>query len=400
VATDITMPRLSDSMEEGTIARWLVEVGQEVARGQVLAEIDTDKATMEYEAEAAGTILELVVPEGETAPIGAPIARIGAAGETVSAPRPAEPAASRTRPDEAPAPIRPPASGPSSAAAAGSRGRVNASPIARRLAADLGVDLASIAGSGPGGQITKEDVQRAAGPHADGAPTPSPASEVTLVEPTRVQQVIARRMAEGAAVPTFAVEAEIDMTAVVSHRAGLGGGDGPQPSLNDYVVKAAALALREFPRVNGSYTERGFELHGRVNVGIAVATEDSLLVPVVPEADAKPLTAIATEARALAVKVRDGTIAAPELDGGTFTITNLGMFGSSRFLPILNPPQAAILALGAVSSRPVYDDQGALAARSLMNATLVCDHRIVYGAEAARFLARLGELLARPAELG
>lgn len=396
MAADITMPRLSDSMEEGTVAKWHVAVGATVERGQVLAEIDTDKATMEYEAEVAGTILEIMVSEGESAPIGAPIARIGEPGEA-----PAEPAVSRAAPAAERAPRPEPTAAPVRAAAAGQSGRANASPVARRLAAELGVDLTSLQGSGPGGQITKEDVQRAAGGDevAAAAPAPFIKGDVKLVEATRVQQVIARRMAEGSAVPTFAVDIEIDMSAVVSRRRELEQEQDPPPSLNDFVVRAAALALRDSPRVNGSYTDRGFELYSKINVGIAVATEDALLVPTIFDADAKPLSAIAAEARELAAKVRNGTVTAHELEGGTFTVTNLGMFGTSRFLAIINPPQAAILAVGAVTRRPAFDESGSVVARELMSATLVCDHRIVYGADGARFLARLRELLEQPAPL-
>jgi pyruvate dehydrogenase E2 component (dihydrolipoamide acetyltransferase) len=396
MAVQITMPRLSDSMEEGTVAKWLVDVGQEVKRGQVLVEIDTDKATMEYEAEVAGTVLQIIVPEGETASIGAAIAWVGAPGESAPA-SPASPAAS------APVATAPAAAAAAPAAPAAARpagGRANASPVARRLAAELGVDLSSLQGSGPGGQITKEDVERAG---AAGVPAVAPLEhpvaekgEVTLVEPTRVQHLIAKRMVEGGAVPTFAVESEIDMTRAVAFRRDLSEAQDPPPSLNDFVVRAAALTLREFPRMNAAYAERGFELFSRVNVGIAVATDEALLVPTIFDADEKPLATIASEARAIAAKVRDGTVTAHELEGGTFTITNLGMFGASRFLPIINPPQAGILAVGTITRRPVLAEDGSVEVRELMNATLVCDHRIVYGADGARFLARVRELLEQP----
>jgi len=268
------------------------------------------------------------------------------------------------------------------------------------LAAELGVDLGAISGSGPGGLITKEDVQRAAETVAAIKMPASARGEVSIEEPTRMQRVIARRMVEGSAIPAFAVEAEIDATAVVAWRAERVGSDEPVPSVNDFVVKAAALALREFPRLNASYTDRGFELYSRINIGVAVTAEDALVVPTVFDADRKTLAEIAVESRRLAERVRDGTITAAELDGGTFTVSNLGMFGVSRFLPILNPPQAAILAVGAISKQPAFDEHEALVARWSMMATLVCDHRIVYGADAARFLSRLRELLERPGALG
>jgi pyruvate dehydrogenase E2 component (dihydrolipoamide acetyltransferase) len=369
VEVDVVMPRLSDSMEEGTVVQWLVEVGQSVEPGQPLVEIDTDKATMEYEAETAGAILELLVQEGQSAPIGTPIARLGVSGD-----------------------------GAPPAAPAGAS-RVNASPVARRLATELGVDLGSLEGSGPGGQVTKEDVQRAAGASGpEVAAPPGVKGEVRLEQPTRLQQAIARHMVEGASAPVFAVEVEIDMGAVVALRADLSA-QGAAPSLNDFVVKAAAVALREFPRLNASYTDSGFELYSRVNVGIAVAAEDALVVPTIFDADRKPISDISAESQALAAKVREATVTPAELDGGTFTVTNLGMFGISRLLPIINPPQAAILAVGAVTRRPVIDEDGNVVAREVMNATLVCDHRIVYGADGGRFLARLRGLLEQPAEL-
>ncbi len=393
MAVEITMPRLSDSMEEGTVVKWRLPVGASVARGQVLVEIDTDKATMEYEAETDGTLLEIIVGEGETAPIGAPIARLGTADE----------------------PLAREARGAGAPSVGAKPGRVNASPVARRLAGELGVDLAALTGSGPGGQVTKDDVQAAAeaarataatqatAPVAAAGAAPatdaSPRGRVTLEQPTRVQQVIASRMVEGAAVPSFAVETEIDVTAALALRRRLASDREPAPSLNDLVVKAAALTLRELPRFNASYTERGFELYSRVNVGVAVAADDSLLVPVVRDADRKPLAQIAAETRALAAKVRDRTIGAAELDGGTFTVSNLGMLGVTRFTPIVNPPQAAILGVGAAVRRATFPVEGGVGPAEVLTATLVSDHRIVYGADAARFLARLRELLEAPERL-
>ena len=372
------MPRLSDSMEEGTVAKWLVEVGAEVTRGLPIVEIDTDKATMEYEAERAGTLLQIVVAEGETAPIGATIAWIGESGETVEppgntvlqAPAPAAETAARNTVSQA-------------------SPRVNASPIAKRIAEQLGVDLAGLQGTGPNGMITKEDVEAAAG---GGAGPPGARAAVPL---SRVQQVIARHMAEAAAVPTFAIEVEIDMTACAALRESL----DPRPSYNDFVVKACALALREHPRVNASFADDGFRYVPDVNVGIAVAAEDALLVPVVHHADAKSLADIRSETRELAEKARAGKLTPAELDGGTFTVSNLGTHGVRRFEALLNTPQAAILAVGAVEPRPVVVAGGAFEARPLLSATLVCDHRILYGADGAAFLARVRELLEDPAAL-
>jgi len=371
------MPRLSDSMEEGTVARWLVEEGAEVTRGQPLVEIDTDKATMEYEAESDGTLLRILVAEGETAAIGTPIARIGSPDEQPDAPAAPMPAPAASQPEQRTASVAPRAP------------RVNASPIAKRLAQELSVDLTTIRGTGPNGMISKEDVERAA--EANGT---APAGESP--EPlSRVQQAIARHMVEAAAVPTFAVEVEIDMTASSELRESL----DPKPSVNDLVVKACALALREHPRVNAAYSEQGFRYAGAINVGIAVAAEDALLVPVVHDADRKSLEDIRNESRELAEKTRAGKLTPADLDGGTFTVSNLGMHRVRRFEALLNTPQAAILAVGVVEPRPVVGADGELVARPLMSATLVCDHRILYGADAAVFLARIRELLEDPASL-
>jgi pyruvate dehydrogenase E2 component (dihydrolipoamide acetyltransferase) len=299
---------------------------------------------------------------------------------------------------------------------------LKASPVARRIAREHGVDLAALNGSGPGGRIVKADVEAAATPGAApaaaslepaGAPAePPPAAapadvatakgEVCVQELTRTQQVIARRMAEAkATVPEFTLQAEIDMDAAVHARAELktmAGQDAVVPSYNDMIVKASALALREFPRANGAYRDGHFELFSRVNVGVAVAGEGSLVVPVVFDADAKALGEIARETRALAARVRDGSITPPELSGGTFTVSNLGMYGISNFTAVINPPQAAILAVGALVERPVVRD-GAVVAGHVMPVTLACDHRILYGADAAEFLGRVRALLERPAAL-
>ncbi len=376
MAVEIVMPRLSDSMEEGTVAKWLVAEGAEVTRGQPLVEIDTDKATMEYESESDGTLLQILVAEGETAPIGTPIARIGSPGEEPVA---AAPAAAAT-PPEAETVTE---AAPRAARAA----RVNASPIAKRIAAERGVDLTAVRGSGPNGMITREDVEQVAGGESSGG-GPEPLS--------RVQQAVARHMLEAAAVPTFAVEVEVDMTAAAERRASL----DPRPSFNDLVVKACAVALSEHPRVNAAYSEEGFRYATEINIGIAVAAQDALLVPVVRGADGKSLQEIRTETRDLAEKARAGKLTPAELDGGTFTISNLGMHGVRRFEALLNTPQAAILAVGAVEPRPaVGTDDGELVVRPLMSATLVCDHRILYGAEAAVFLGRVRELLEDPGSL-
>jgi pyruvate dehydrogenase E2 component (dihydrolipoamide acetyltransferase) len=293
--------------------------------------------------------------------------------------------------------------------------RVKASPVARRLARELGVDIATLAGSGPGGRIVKADVEAAAQgapagqaspPAGAGAPAPvsaAPAAggtgkgEVTAVELTSIQKTIARRMAESrATVPDIQIRTEADVTDLLALRAQMKAAQGSAPSVNDFVVKACALALREQPRVNGAYKDGAFELYARVNVGVAVAGDGTLIVPTIFDADVQPVTAIAQQTRALAERARSGRVLPPELSGGTFTVSNLGMFGVTSFTAIVNPGQAAILAVGAAVAQPAVDANGAVVKRSLMDLSLCCDHRILYGADAARFVARVRELLQTP----
>ena len=432
--TDVLMPRLSDSMEEGTILQWLKQPGEEVALGEELVEIETDKANMAYEADVAGTLTEILAQEGETLPIGSPIARIGeptgeaserpAAGP-VAAGNPPPPAVAKASSGVGP-PAAPPAGGAAGASTAGDGAeRVKASPLARRLARDRGLDLASIHGSGPGGRIVKADVEGAAsgasvaasptptlqagvGGAAPQAPAADPAPEtakgqVEVLELSKLQQTIVRRMAESkATAPHFYLTAEIEMTRAVQARKGIKAqareGD-VVPSFNDMVVKACALALREIPKANGAYRDGRFELYSRVNVGVAVAAPGALVVPTVFDADAKGLRQIAAETRALAAKVREGTITPPELSGATFTVSNLGMYGIESFEAVINSPKAAILAVGAIQERAKFTKDGAPYPAQLMKVTLSCDHRILYGAEGAELLARVRGLLEEPVSL-
>ena len=439
---EIVMPRLSDSMEEGTVLRWLKGVGDEVAVGDELVEIETDKANMVYESDLDGTIVEVLAQEGDTLPVGDPIARVGDASEVVSgngggagAASPAGNGGATDRPSvqstvspppgtAEPAGAAPPTTPPGSAqptatpapAGVGSDGRVKASPIARRIARDRGLDLDGLSGSGPGGRIVKADVERAleSGVAAPAAPAAAPAAptpgvaekpetakgQVEVVELTKLQQTVARRMAVSkATAPHFYLQAEIDMTAAVEGRARLKAAakEGEVvPTFNDMVVKACAIALREYPRANGAYRDGKIELYSRVNVGVAVAAQDALVVPTVFDADLKGLRRIAGETRALAARVRDGSITPPELSGGTFTVSNLGMYGISNFSAVINTPQAGILAVGEVKAKPVVTDSGEIEPRQLMGVTLACDHRILYGADGAEFLARVRELLEEP----
>jgi pyruvate dehydrogenase E2 component (dihydrolipoyllysine-residue acetyltransferase) len=420
--TEMVMPRLSDTMEEGTILRWLKADGEHVARGEELVEIETDKANMTYESDQEGT-LQIVAQEGDTLAVGQTIAHIGGGdGPEAPASVPAQAKPAQATPTQA-TPAKPE---PEKAEPTGGE-RVKASPVARRVAKENDVDLKTLSGTGPGGRIVKADVEAAEGAGqaaTEQQESPEPAAPVASIEGvaaakgetsvrelSRTQRTIARRMAESkATIPDFTLNMDVDMEACVTLRTQLkelargASAEHPPPTYNDMVVKASALALREFPRANGSYRDGAFELHSRVNVGVAVATDDALVVPTVFDADTKSLGEIARETRTLAERVRAATITPPELGGGTFTVSNLGMFGVTRFTAIINPPQAAILSVGALEPRAVVltdslDGGSEIVARHTMSITLACDHRILYGADAANFLARIRELLQAPASL-
>jgi pyruvate dehydrogenase E2 component (dihydrolipoamide acetyltransferase) len=410
---EIVMPRLSDSMEEGTILQWMKAVGDEVAIGDELVEIETDKANMAYEADVAGTLTEVLAQEGDTLPIGSPIAVVGDGSAAPAAPKVEDRPAKDEQPQEAPTTVEDVHEVPAVAATPSEDGeRIKASPVAKRIAKDNGVDLAAVEGSGPGGRIIKADVEAAGGPAApapQAAPTPAAAAagetakgQTTYEDLSKLQQVVARRMSESkATAPHFYLEAEIDMSQAVAARKRLKAmaAEGEVvPSFNDMVVKACALALKEHPRANGAYKDGRFELYSRVNVGVAVAAQDALVVPTVFDADKKGLRQIAEDSRTVASKVRDGSITPPELSGGTFTVSNLGMYGIDNFSAVINTPQAAILAVGAIEERPVVRD-GEITTAHLLGVTLACDHRILYGAPAAEFLARIRTLLEEPLSL-
>jgi pyruvate dehydrogenase E2 component (dihydrolipoamide acetyltransferase) len=424
-ATDVLMPKLSDSMEEGTILSWLVPAGAEVSAGQDLLEVETDKANMTVAAEGAGA-LEILVAEGETVAVGTPIARLGGEPSAAAEEPPAAPAegAAPSGADE-PAPTSASTEATSAPPADGAREAGDprrSTPLARRLAQAHGIAIDSLgAGSGIGGRIVKADVLAAAGiepapaPDTIPAAAPAPAREDTgagaaakvetakggsdTVEMSRLQAVIARRMAEAkATVPHFQVETEVRMDAAIRLRAELKAvaGEDLVPSFNDMIIRAVALALRAHPKANGSYREGAFELHDRVNVGMAVAAADALVVPTIFDADRRSLGEIGRDSRRLAARVREGTVTPPELAGGTFTVSNLGMFGMTAIYPVINPPQAAILGVGKARAVLERGEDGEIVDASLMTLTLSCDHRILYGAEAAEFLAAIRDLLEAP----
>ena len=457
MASDVVMPRLSDSMEEGTVLKWLVEEGAEVKRGEPLVEIETDKANMTYEADTGGTLIEVVASEGDTLAIGEVIARVGEPGEASQngggaaqaesggdegggedggeateeeAERGESAVATADESDSTEATGSGNGGAPASAGAGSAPapvsdgdGRIKASPVARRIAGEQGVDLSALQGSGPGGRIVKADVLAAAdgdgaGPveqapaepaEEEQAPEPQepaasgqagPKGEVHVQELTRLQQTVSRRMAESkATAPDFTLEVEVEMGACVELRQRLKQVADPVPSINDMIVKACALALREYPRVNGAYRDGRFELYEKVNIGIAVAAKDTLVVPTIFDIASKSLGEIARSAHAAIKKVRDNTITPPELSGGTFTVSNLGMFGIDRFSAVINPPQASILTVGALKKKPTVDESGRVVARDMATLSLVSDHRILYGADAAQFLGRVREALEQPLSL-
>jgi pyruvate dehydrogenase E2 component (dihydrolipoyllysine-residue acetyltransferase) len=427
---DVNMPRLSDTMEEGTVVEWKKKSGEVVKKGEVIAEVESDKATFDLESEADG-VLNILVEQGVPAKIGAPIARIGDADAPTPAasggtsPRGGEAApkeVAKEAPKEAPkaekaAPTSPPpAPKPSPEPASATNGsdgattvEVRASPLARRLASELGVNLATIQGSGPEGRIVKEDVEAAAaGKSAPGrAPSPTPARatgpEVEVVEPNRMQATIARRMAEAkSTIPEFTVTVEARVDLAVSMRQQLKDSvpGAEKVTMTDFLVRASALALRKFPEVNSSWVDGKFQRKRGISIGLAVAPSQGmgLLVPVVHDADLKDLIQISIESRQVLERVRSGRPAEGDLSGATFSISNLGMYGVDEFVAIINPPEAAILAVGAIKEVPVVDG-GRIVPGKVMRMTLSVDHRVFYGATAAQFMAEVKRLIENPVTL-
>jgi pyruvate dehydrogenase E2 component (dihydrolipoamide acetyltransferase) len=408
MAEEIPMPRLSDTMEQGTVARWMKHEGDQVVAGDVIAEIDTDKATMELTAFEDGVLLKILVGEGESAELGTPIALIGSEGEEVpeSAARedaPSEQQAARAAPSEQPREAR-----PEPAAA-----EVKASPVARRMAVNAGLDLRALAGSGsgPDGRIVKVDVERAladdgrpavaARPPAPGPP-PSAAEEKEeeeVVDATPMLRAVAQRMSESkTTVPHFYLHAEIDVSRALELREELNralAGEGEKISVNDLVVRAAALALIENPKFHRSWHDGKLVLHKSAHVGIAVALDDGLIVPVLRSAEQKSVRQIARESRDLTERARAGKLKQSEIEGGTFTVSNLGMFGIPSFSAVVNPPEPGILAVGAAAKRPVVRDDR-VEIRSIMAVTLSVDHRATSGADGARLLASIQRSLEQP----
>jgi pyruvate dehydrogenase E2 component (dihydrolipoamide acetyltransferase) len=401
MATEIKLPRLGQGMESGTIVKWLKSEGDAVKKGEPLYELDTDKVTQEVEADATGVLLKIAVQEGEV-PVGQTVAVIGERGEDVAIEAtPEEPQAEGSR-----APARDAereqgreasteAEPPSGNGATRTDERIKASPLARRIARERGVDLAQLRGTGPDGRIVAEDVERA-------GVSPAPAAavapgEVEIVPLTSIRRTIARRLTDAWTVPVFQLTIDVEMTRALALREQLVArmGDSAKPTLSDVLTKISASALMRNRAVNAHYGEDGVTRFPNANVGIAVAAPQGLVVPVIQRAESLSIPEIANTRAELVGRARDNKLRRDDLDGGTFTISNLGMFGVQQFIAVLNPPQAAILAVGSVEERPVALG-GQVVVRPMMTVTLTCDHRTVDGADGARFLEDVKAFLEEP----
>lgn len=429
MAETIQMPKLGFDMAEGTLVRWIKQVGDKLSKGEVLAEIETDKATIEIEAAATGTILKHLVTEGDIVPVGADIAIIGEAGEAVPDSAPA-PAAAAPAEESAPAEAATPA--PAAAAATPAPvasddgngqlpGGVKASPLARRIANDKGIDLSQVTGSGPGGRIVKRDVEGfTAAPAPTAAPaaaTPAapaalpaatfgdvPAGPDVEVEPTsKLRSRIASRMVEAKQqVPHFYVTTEMDVEALLALRKQLNDSldeGGTKISVNDMIVKAAALTLRKFPNLNSHFYGDKIVRHKRINIGVAVALEEGLINVVTKDADKTAIGTIAADNKAMITRARSGKVKPDDIEGATFTVSNLGPYEVDHFIAIINPPEAAILAIGAGKKVPVVREDGTLGVGARMKVTISVDHRVSDGAEAAEFLQQMKQLIESPTRL-
>src|SRR5471032_2488095 len=421
MSINILMPALSPTMTEGKLAKWHVKVGDTVKSGQVVCEIETDKATMEVEAVDEGKVGQIVVPEGaEGVAVNAVIAVLLEEGEK-SAPAAAAPAKAEAKPSApaaapaaAPAPSAPKAAPASQPAASSGGARLFASPLAKRIAAEKGVNLAGIKGSGPNGRIVKSDVEGAkpgAAPAtaAPGAPKSAPAAQPIFTAPgdkriphTAIRKVIARRMLESKqTVPHFYLTVDFEIDALLKARGAINEvlrKKDAKVSVNDMVIKACAKALRDHPDCNASWTEDEMIQYGAVDISVAVATERGLITPIVRNADMKGLAQISTEVKDLAGRAKEGKLKLEEFQGGGFTISNLGMYGIKEFGAIINTPQAMILAVGAGEERVVVR-KGEMVVRNMMSCTLAVDHRVVDGALGAQFLLTLKAYIEQPAAM-
>ncbi|HEU4874491.1 MAG TPA: pyruvate dehydrogenase complex dihydrolipoamide acetyltransferase, partial [Pyrinomonadaceae bacterium] len=431
MATKVIMPKLSPTMEEGQISRWLKKEGDKVSMGEPLAEIDTDKATMEMQALANGVLRKILINEGQSVPLGQTIAVIGEPNEDIAsllseAPQPAkqaQPKQEQAQPQEQPAPQPPPqakaaAAASSSAtprtvdngqprAAASDSARMIVSPLAARMAAEAGIDLRSLQGSGPGGRIIKRDIEAAisqpkAAPSYPRAVEPGQIPQIGASayrdEPaSQIRQTIAKRLVTSLGpVPHFFLTTEIEMDRAAEMRKGINALDPDlKISINDIIIKVAAAALIQHPEVNASFQEKFVRYYEHADIGVAVAIEDGLITPVVRAANQKSLSQIAAEVRELADRARSKRLKPEEYTGATFSISNLGMFGIDEFTAVINPPEGAILAVGAMSAKPVVRDNE-IVIRQMMRVTMSCDHRVIDGATGAKFLQTFKKILENP----
>ena len=421
MAETINMPKLGFDMAEGTLVRWVKQVGESINKGDVLAEIETDKATVEVESSASGVVLQHIVDQGSVVPVSAPIAVIGEEGEKVDAPaaeaekpkaeeKKEEPKAEgKPQTEAAPPPTQPAEASVQQAAEPADSGPVKASPLARRIAREKNLDLSRVQGSGPGGRVVRKDVeaslasgQPSAASRQPSAPTPAVAGAGDETVPlTRLRQAIARRMVESTtSVPHFFVTHEYKMDALMAMRKQANAflPDDEKLSVNDFIIKAVALTLREFPNLNSSYAGDKAIRHGSINIGIAVAVEGGLLTVVNRNTDQQPLRAISTDVKRKAAGAREGKVRPDDIEGSTFSISNLGMFDVENFSAIINPPEAGILAIGSAREVPVVEN-GQIKPGWRMKATLSVDHRVSDGAEAAQFMQKLAEFLENPVRM-
>jgi pyruvate dehydrogenase E2 component (dihydrolipoamide acetyltransferase) len=430
---EVIMPKMGDAMEEGTLLKWLKSEGEEVSPGDPIAEIETDKVTMELEAEDSGTLAQLIASEGQDIPVGEAIAFIAGEGEEVpergdgaaqgqeaeGEAGEAQAATATEAPEEEEAAEAPRTDGRAD-------GRFRASPIVRRLAEENNLDLAQIEGSGPAGRIVERDVRAAiesgTAQKTDGRaeveapeapqqaemqgfqparlPEPTGAPGTQLVEPTRMMQVIAERMTEAKQhIPHFYATVEVRMDAAMALRKQLNAQleeEGLKLSVNDFVMKACAVALRNYPNLNALWTSRGVELHEKVDMAMAVALDAGLITPVIRDAGSKGLATISREAKDLARRAREGGLKPEEYQGGTITVSNMGMFGVESFTAIINPPQAAIVAVSSIEKRPSYDENGEVVPASTMKLILSADHRIANGRDGALYMSEVKKVLENP----
>ena len=414
MAEIVRMPKLSDTMTEGTVAAWHKKVGDKVKSGEVLAEIETDKATMEFESFQDGVLLHIGVEKGKTAKVDSILAVLGKEGEDITALLAADATAApatATAPPAATAPATAPAAAPVAAAIAvaapvaapaSSNGRLKASPLAKKIAEEKGIDIGRVAGSGDGGRIVRRDVENFTPAAASAAPAYVPAfipagtERYTEENVSQMRKTIARRLAESKfTAPHFYLTMEIDMDNAMAARKAINDSGTAKISFNDMVVKACAMALRQHPKVNSSWRGETIRYNEHVHIGVAVAVDEGLLVPVVRFANEKGLSQIGAEVKSFAEKAKSKKLQPSDWEGNTFTISNLGMFGIEEFTAIINPPDACILAVGGIKAVPVVKN-GAVVPGNVMKVTLSCDHRVVDGASGAAFLQTLKAFLENP----